>query len=277
MSWNLRRQEVLDDDQLRAMLQDNPASAAKAILIGAHANMPDAQALLGQILLDGTGIEQDAALALVWFQIAARNGHAMANNMAGRCHEHGWGCEPDTAKAAEYYRLAAESGLDWGFYNYGNLLAIGRGVNKDQARALACYRKAAQLGHAKSMNLFGRYLEEGLCCRQDLPAAHQWYRRSAEGGDFRGQFSHAAVLADAGRIGEAVSWLRTALSIGNLSFLRASRKTLLTARHADIRALALDYHRRAAQLGDRDDNDALNILLAETSEYSQTFTANSFA
>jgi TPR repeat protein len=141
-----------------------PASAARAILIAAQANMVDAQALLGQILLDGTGIEQDAALALVWFQIAARNGHAMATNMAGRCHEHGWGCEPDAAKAAEYYRLAAEADLDWGFYNYGNLLATGRGVNKDQARALACYRKAAQMGHAKSMNLLGRYLEEGLCC-----------------------------------------------------------------------------------------------------------------
>lgn len=249
MSWNLRRQEVLDGEQLRAMLQDNPASAARAILIAAQQNMLDAQALLGQILLDGTGIEQDAALALTWFQIAARNGHAMASNMAGRCHEHGWGCEPDAAKAAKYYRQAAEAELDWGFYNYGNLLATGRGVNKDQARALACYRKAAQLGHAKSMNLLGRYLEEGVCCEQDLAAAHDWYRRSAEGGDFRGQFSHAAVLADHHRIDEAVSWLRTALQNGNLNFLRVSRKTLLDATHPDIRALALDYHQQAANLG----------------------------
>ncbi|HXR02728.1 MAG TPA: tetratricopeptide repeat protein, partial [Pseudomonas sp.] len=253
MSWNLRRQEVLDGDQLRAMLQDNPASAAKAILIAAQANMLDAQALLGQILLDGTGIEQDAALALVWFQIAARNGHSMANNMAGRCHEHGWGCEPDAAKAAEYYRLAAEGGLDWGFYNYGNLLATGRGVNKDQARALACYRKAAQMGHAKSMNLLGRYLEEGLCCECDLTAAHDWYRRSAEGGDFRGQFSHAAVLADHGLIDQALAWLGTALRIGNLNFLRVSRKTLLSSPHPQVRALAVEYHQRAAELGDASD------------------------
>ena len=111
MTWNLRREEVLDGDQLRAMLEDSPASAARAILIAAQANIVDAQALLGQILLDGSGIECDPALALVWFQIAARRGHAMAQNMAGRCHEHGWGCEPDAAKAAEHYRLAAEDGL----------------------------------------------------------------------------------------------------------------------------------------------------------------------
>lgn len=241
MTWNLRREEVLDGNQLRAMLEDSPASAARAILIAAQANMVDAQALLGQILLDGNGIERDQALALVWFQIAARRGHAMAQNMAGRCHEHGWGCEPDAAKAAEHYRLAAEAGLDWGFYNYGNLLATGRGVNKDQARALACYRKAAELGHAKSLNLLGRYLEDGIFCQQDLAAAYDCYRRSAEGGDFRGQFSHAAVLADEGRIGEALHWLRKALSSGNSTFLQVSRHALMSSPHPDIKRFASEF------------------------------------
>lgn len=263
MSWTLRREDVLNGQQLRDMLQENPASAARAILIAAQENMVDAQALLGQILLDGTGIEQDAALALTWFQIAARNGHAMATNMAGRCHEHGWGCEPDASKAAEFYRQAAEAELDWGFYNYGNLLATGRGVNKDQARALACYRKAAQMGHAKSMNMLGRYLEEGVCCDHDLAAAHDWYRRSAEGGDFRGQFSHAAVLADHGQIDQALVWFETALRIGNLNFLRVSRKTLLSSSHAQVRALAVAYHQRAAELGDGSDHAQLHALFRD--------------
>lgn len=261
MTWTLRREDVLNGQQLRDMLQENPASAARAILIAAQENMAEAQALLGQILLDGTGIEQDAALALTWFQIASRNGHAMATNMAGRCHEHGWGCEPNAEKAAEYYRQAAEAELDWGFYNYGNLLATGRGVNKDQGRALACYRKAAHMGHAKSMNLLGRYLEEGVSCEQDVQAAHDWYRRSAEAGDFRGQFSHATVLADHGRIEEAVVWLRTALQIGNLNYLRVSRKTLLQARHPAVRALALDYHQRAAEMGNQEDAAEYRALL----------------
>ncbi|MFJ3484767.1 tetratricopeptide repeat protein [Pseudomonas sp. NPDC090202] len=261
MGWNLRRQDVLDGEQLRAMLQDNPASAARAILVAAQENIVEAQALLGQILLDGTGIERDQSLALVWFQIAARKGHAMASNMLGRCHEHGWGCEADAGKAAEHYRQAAEADLDWGFYNYGNLLATGRGVDKDQARALACYRKAADMGHAKSMNMLGRYLEEGVSCERDLPSAHRWYQRSAQGGDFRGQFSHAAVLADQGNIGEALRWLNVALKTGNLNFLRVARKQLLASPHADIRALAKDYHQRAADLGDDSDTFELDSLL----------------
>ncbi len=264
MSWNLRRKEVLDGDQLRAMLQDNPASAAKAILLAAQENIVDAQALLGQILLDGTGIERDQALALVWFQIAARNGHTMSINMLGRCYEHGWGCEANAEKAAEFYRQAAEADLDWGFYNLANLLATGRGVNKDQARALACYRKAADRGHAKSMNLLGRYLEEGVACEQDLESAHQWYQRAAEAGDFRGQFSHAAVLADQGRIEEALGWFRMAMNIGNLNFLRVSRKTLQESSRPEIRALALDYHQRAAQLGEKSDRAELAAFSSQS-------------
>jgi len=248
VSFQLRREEVLDGGQLSAMLEESPARAAQAILLAAKAGVLDAQAMLGQILLDGQGIEQDRPLALRWFEIAAKGGHLMARNMLGRCFEHGWGCAADATVAAGHYRQAAQAGLDWGLYNYANLLATGRGVVQDHGLALACYRRAAGLGHAKSMNLLGRYLEEGRNCPVDLVAACEWYRLSAEGGDFRGQFSYAAVLAELGQIEQAVAWLRKALAGGNLNFLRVARKTLLDAAHPEIRALALDYHQRAAQL-----------------------------
>ncbi|MCO7578169.1 MULTISPECIES: tetratricopeptide repeat protein [Pseudomonas chlororaphis group] len=260
MTVQLRREEVLDGAQLSAMLQQSPARAAQAILVAAREGLVEAQALLGQILLDGHGIQQDQPLALRWFEIAARRGHLMARNMLGRCHEHGWGCPADAARAAGHYQLAAEAGLDWGLYNYANLLATGRGVAQNHALALACYRRAAELGHAKSMNLLGRYLEEGLVCPADPQAAHEWYRRSAEGGDFRGQFSYAAVLADAGRIDEAVDWLQQALAGGNLNFLRVACAALLNATHPKIRELAQAYQRRAAQLGDERDGERLADL-----------------
>ncbi|WP_426143467.1 tetratricopeptide repeat protein [Pseudomonas sp. DWP3-1-2] len=265
MTWNLQRKEVLDGDQLRAMLAEHPAKAAQAIIGAAADNLVEAQALLGQILLDGRGIERDPKLALTWFDIAARKGHLMARNMMGRCFEHGWGCSADPARAAAHYEQAAKAGLDWSLYNLGNLLATGRGVAQDQKRALQCYRRAAQLGHAKSMNLLGRYLEDGVFCQQDLPAAYDWYRRSAEGGDFRGQFSHAAVLADHGMTDEALVWLQLALKNGNLNFLRVSRTLLLSSAHPPIKALALDYHRRAAELGDESDSAQLRSMEIQVS------------
>ncbi|WP_077048155.1 tetratricopeptide repeat protein [Pseudomonas sp. KK4] len=248
MSYQLRREEILDGDALTAMLEESPARAAQAILMAAREGVVDAQALLGQILLDGHGIAQDQPLALRWFEIAARQGHLMARNMLGRCHEHGWGCLADAALAARHYRVAADAGLDWAMYNLANLLATGRGVASDETQALRLYRQAAERGHAKSMNLLGRYLEEGRICPADPSAARAWYRRSAEGGDFRGQFSFAAVLADEGKIEEALAWLRQALAGGNLNFLRVASKALLNATDAQIRALAPDYAQRYAEL-----------------------------
>ncbi len=246
--FRLRREEVLDGDRLKAMLDESPARAAQAILMAAGEGILDAQALLGQILLDGQGIARDQALAVRWFEIAARRGHLMARNMLGRCHEHGWGCAADAAVAARHYRIAAEAGLDWAMYNYANLLATGRGVVEDQVQALELYRRAAALGHAKSMNLLGRYLEEGRVCPRDLVAARDWYRRSAEGGDFRGQFSFAAVLTEEGNIDDALVWLRKALAGGNPNFLRVASEALSASADPRVRVLVAEYQQRTQEL-----------------------------
>ncbi|WP_166220494.1 tetratricopeptide repeat protein [Pseudomonas atagonensis] len=248
MSFQLRREEVLDASGLAAMLEESPARAAQAILLAAGEGEIEAQALLGQILLDGRGIAQDQPLALRWFGIAAGRGHLMARNMLGRCHEHGWGVAADASIAAQHYRIAAYAGQDWAMYNLANLLATGRGVEVDHLQALALYWRAAESGHAKSMNLLGRYLEEGQVCPADPVAARDWYRRSAEGGDFRGQFSFAAVLADEGRIDDAVMWLEKALAGGNLNFLRVASEALSSATDPRIQALAAKYTHRYKSL-----------------------------
>ncbi|MDT9642098.1 sel1 repeat family protein, partial [Pseudomonas sp. JV245A] len=55
MTFQLRREELLDGAQLSAMLEESPARAAQAVLAAASEGLLDAQALLGQILLDGRG------------------------------------------------------------------------------------------------------------------------------------------------------------------------------------------------------------------------------
>ena len=107
MAFVLRRREELSVEQLRARLASDPRQAAAAILEAARQGDVEAQALLGQILLDGQGIERDPALAVTWFRIAAERGHAMARNMLGRCLEHGWGVPANPAEAAEHYARAA--------------------------------------------------------------------------------------------------------------------------------------------------------------------------
>lgn len=248
MTFALRNRQELDSQQFAQMLEHSPAKAAQALVAAAGQDIVEAQLLLGQILLDGRGIEKDPALARRWFAIAASRGSAMADNMLGRCLEHGWGGEVDQALAARHYFKAAQARLDWGLYNYANLLATGRGVAEDPVTALACYRQAAELGHAKSMNLLGRYLEEGVHCPRDVPGAQRWYQRSAEAGDFRGQFSHAGVLAAQGQTHEALVWLQRALEGGNANFLRVAGPALEQAEQPEVRTLSAAYQARLAQL-----------------------------
>jgi hypothetical protein len=258
----LHRDEALSLDQFGLDLEQHPRRAARWIIHCASQGELEAQALLGQILLDGRGIEQDQVLALRWFTIAAERGHAMACNMAGRCHEHGWGCAADLPQAARYYGTAAEQGFDWSLYNLANLFATGRGVAQNQAHAFELYRQAAELGHAKSMNLLGRYLEEGLVVPADQAAAWDWYRRSAEAGDFRGQFSYAAVLISEQRWDEARYWLSEALSLGHLKFLRKARDELVAARIELISDIAAAYVTRCADLGDQGDRLIAHGIIA---------------
>lgn len=247
-SHPIRRPDELSGEQLGELLTGSPREAARAILAAARTGLGEAQVMLGQILLDGKGIQADPALAFTWFEIAARQQHPMAWNMLGRCFEHGWGCETDWAKAAEFYSRAADSGLDWGLYNHANLLATGRGVARDQAAAFRQYLRAAEMGHAKSMNLVGRCHEEGHGVPADPQQAFDWYRRSAEAGDFRGQFSHAAVLISQGHLEQARYWLLQALELGHLKFLRSASAELQQAALPQLVDITQAYLQRCTEL-----------------------------
>ncbi|WP_234419417.1 tetratricopeptide repeat protein [Sphingomonas sp. EC-HK361] len=203
----------------------------------AEAGVAEAQAVYGQMLLDGLEIAKDDRAALGWFTKAAAQHHLMALNMVGRCYDLGWGTAIDKRRAAECYRIAAERGLDWAMYNYATLLALGEGVAEDKAAALDWLEKAAALGNAKAINFAGSFAEDGWVHPRDMAKAAACYARAAEGGDFRGAFNHARMLAAAGEIDAAVGWLRKAGEWGNAAFV-AKAATWLAA--SDVAAFRTD-------------------------------------
>ena len=78
-------------DEFAAILSGPPAAAAAWVAAAAQNGIVEAQAVYGQYLLDGHGVERNVDEALTWFRHAARRDHPMAMNMLGRCYEHGWG------------------------------------------------------------------------------------------------------------------------------------------------------------------------------------------
>uniref|UniRef100_UPI0035CBA84E tetratricopeptide repeat protein n=1 Tax=uncultured Sphingomonas sp. TaxID=158754 RepID=UPI0035CBA84E len=197
-------------EAIAARLAGSPEDRAAFVRECAEAGEAEAQAVYGQMLLDGVGVAKDPAAGLRWFVHAAAQHHLMAINMVGRCYDLGWGTAPDKARAAECYRIAAERGLDWGMYNYATLLALGEGVAEDRPKALAWFRKAAGMGNAKAVNFVGSFHEDGWVVKRDLAAAAACYARAAQGGDFRGAFNHARMLGAAGKTEEAIDWLKRA-------------------------------------------------------------------
>jgi TPR repeat protein len=183
----------------------------------------EAQAVYGQMLLDGTGVAADRQAALGWFMKGAAQHHVMALNMVGRCYDLGWGTRVDKTRAAECYRIAAERGLDWAMYNYATLLALGEGVAEDKPAALALLETVAGmdsgLASAKAINFVGSFAEDGWACERDLVRAAECYARAAEGGDFRGCFNHARMLGATGEVEAALGWLKQAGARGNAAFL----------------------------------------------------------
>jgi hypothetical protein len=236
---------ALTPEQVATHLSGPPAARAAFVGAAAEAGMADAQAIYGQMLLDGTGVAADPAAALGWFVRAAAQHHVMAINMVGRCYDLGWGTTPDKMRAAECYRIAALRGLDWGMYNYATLLALGDGVAEDKAAALDWFRKAAAHGNAKAINLIGSFHEDGWVVPRDLEAAAQCYARAAQGGDFRGAFNHARMLGRRGRIEEALGWLRQAGAKATPAFVDKAAAWLAASDIAAFRARGVQAIRAA--------------------------------
>ena len=199
--------DTLSPAAVAARLAGSPEERAALVHAGAEAGLAEAQAVYGQMLLDGAGVAADPRAAFGWFNKAAAQHHVMALNMVGRCYDLGWGTAPDKAKAAECYRIAAGQGLDWAMYNYATSLALGDGVAEDKAAALGWLEKAAGMGNAKAINFVGSFHEDGWVVARDMEIAADHYARAAEGGDFRGAFNHARMLGEAGRTDEALGWL----------------------------------------------------------------------
>lgn len=241
---------ALSRDEIAARLAAPPAERAAFIRACAEAGEAEAQAVYGQMLLDGIGVATDPRAALGWFTRAAAQHHLMAINMVGRCYDLGWGTPPDKRRAADCYRIAAERGLDWGMYNYATLLALGDGLAEDRPAALAWFRKAAALGRnlagAKAINFVGSFHEDGWVVARDMRAAALCYARAAQGGDFRGCFNHARMLGAAGRIEDAIGWLKRAGASATPAFVEKAAAWLAASDIGAFRVRGVQAIRGAA-------------------------------
>lgn len=111
------------------------ATALKEFQTLADQNVPAAQAALGQMYLQGLGVQQDYATAAKWLTPAATNGIAAAQAQLSTLYLLGMGVAKDAKQAAYWTKRAADHGVKHSQVEMAAMYYQGVGVPKDLAQA----------------------------------------------------------------------------------------------------------------------------------------------
>lgn len=88
----------------------NPTEAAKWTAKAAHKGHAEAQAKLGELYSNGSGVPKDLSEAVKWFRAAAEQDHGYAQIQMGKCLEQGLGIPKNFEQALKWYEKAAAKG-----------------------------------------------------------------------------------------------------------------------------------------------------------------------
>ena len=173
---------------VRAHAAADPLAAAEAWLIAAKAGHVEAQFRLGQLYERGEGVLAAAVEAAHWYEAAARQGHAGAQErLAVLClcapgrGENGGTDESasDGAAGANDLRPGGATADHRG--GVGALLfPNGRSFRRDPTAARHWARQAAEQGVASAQALLAYLLAAGLGGAVDAEGALHWYREAAK-------------------------------------------------------------------------------------------------
>ena len=106
----------------------------------------EAYAVLGQIYLEGLGVDKNEKEGLKYYEKAANGGDADAQNIVGNLYSSknfGW---YNLDNAFKYYQMAAAQNHLYGMFNYGLCYVTGDGCNIDILQANEWIGKAAEAG-----------------------------------------------------------------------------------------------------------------------------------
>ncbi|RUM68741.1 MAG: hypothetical protein DSZ05_00590 [Sulfurospirillum sp.] len=121
---------------LKILKETQSTATYEAFYALAQSGDLDAQALLGEMYLDGIGVSEDYAKAFKWLSNAAKKGDPQAEYLLGHMYENGLYVSADVAKAVEWYTKAAQGGDIMAQYSLALIYKEGKGnVAKDMQKA----------------------------------------------------------------------------------------------------------------------------------------------
>jgi hypothetical protein len=129
-------------------------------------------------------------------------------------YANGNGVTRNAAEAVKWLRMAARDGYSLPLTNLGDLYAMGKGVPKDGAEAVKWYRMAAANGSADAQSKLGLMYDTGDLVLKDGSQAVKWYRMAAFNDDTQAQFNLGTMYASGKGVPkdeiEGLAWMNIA-------------------------------------------------------------------
>jgi TPR repeat protein/serine/threonine protein kinase len=177
-----------------------------------------AQNMVGMLYARGEGVERNDREAVQWYRKAAGQGDPEAQANLGYMCEQGYGTPRNYQEARDWYKKAADQGNAYGQNSLGDMYRFGRGVEKNYWEALRWYQKAADAGNASGQTSLGIMYQFGLGAEKNYQEALQWYRKAADQGSALARFNLGNMYRDGLGVEknyrEALEWYRKAADQG---------------------------------------------------------------
>jgi len=150
-----------------------------------------AQLKLGQMYLDGNGVEENHTEAARWYQLAAGQGDRGGISSLAALYFTGWGVEYNPSHALELYCQAADMGDKHSALSAARMLLEGTEVAKDASRAASLLQSVLEdadehikpnTPEAQAAHLLGIMYNTGNGVEQDKVKSWKTLERASEAG-----------------------------------------------------------------------------------------------
>ena len=152
--------------------------------------------ILGYLYEQGRGVPQDYSTAARYYEAAALQGYAPAENNLGSLYRHGLGVPKDFSKAFELYLASARQADPIAQFNLALMYHNGCGVARDDSEAARWFQAAADQGQPAAQYYLGFFYFKGMGVPLDYQAAAHWITLAAEKG-------HPSAMRDLGYLYES--------------------------------------------------------------------------
>ncbi len=232
-----------------------------------------AQVKLGDWYYNGNGVEEDIYEALKWYVKAAEQGDDHAALQAGIIELE----DNNYAQAVTWFEQAAKNGDA----DAQNRLAIrysnGQGVKKDEKMAEYWWKKSAKQGYVKAQQNLANYYYDGVNYGRDYEQAIYWHKKLADQGNTWSKY----VLANCYFYGfgfskdyeKAVEMYNELVFYGCAAAEARLGDSYLLGRGNEVnRDEALQWYVKASKHGDKETTDMLKncgsyIVISYPSEF----------